>query len=220
MPLDKAKKRTLKLRRITIAVAIGFPILLLGPRILIHERTNARIATDLTKVPRSEVALVLGAKVYQSGNLSPILEDRVNKAVELYKSGRVKKLLMSGDNRFSHYNEPKRMAEYAISEGVNPKDVAMDFAGRRTYDSVYRAKEIFGLTGIVIVSQRCHVERAIFIADALGIKAHGLAADVPEHSSQYGNIKMALREIPAGLAAMIDLYVHHPYVVMGPKEKV
>ena len=209
-----------KVKKSLIFLTIAMAILILGPRLLIHARTSSRITSNTADVPNCDVGIVLGAKIFPSGALSQVLRDRVNKGIELYKAGKVKKLLMSGDNRVSHYNEPQRMAEYAIRAGVSPRDIATDFAGRRTYDSLYRAKHIFGLDDVVIVSQRCHVERALFIADAVGVRAHGLAADIPKHSREYGDVKMAIREFPACLAVLVDLYVRHPRVVMGSKEKI
>ncbi|MHB1001116.1 MAG: SanA/YdcF family protein [Armatimonadota bacterium] len=167
----------------------------------------------------TRVAVVLGAKVYPDGRLSLLLSDRVNKAVALYKAGKVEKILMSGDNRFAHYDEPTRMAEYAIRKGVDPDDVAMDFAGRRTYDSVYRAKHIFGLDGCIIVSQGFHLDRAIFLCRKLGIDGYGVAAD--EHMYMGGRVRFArIREIPACLSALADVYLLHPRPVMGRRERI
>jgi SanA protein len=140
----------------------------------------------------------------------------LNTAIKLYRAGKVDKLLMSGDNRFIHYNEPQRMRDYAIEHGVAPADIVMDYAGRRTYDSVYRAKHIFGLKSIVIVSQRSHVERALFISRRVGINACGVPADVKSH----WNARMAIREIPACVSAAIDVYIRHPKPVMGRRESI
>lgn len=203
-----------------LALILILPILCLLPKALIHLRTTSRVHSSTSDVPTCRVALVLGAKIYPGGGLSEVLRDRVDKAIDLYKAGKVKKLLMSGDNRVSHYNEPQRMAEYAIENGVDPKDVAMDFAGRRTYDSVFRAKHIFGLNEFVVVTQRCHAERAVFICDAMGVKACGAASDVEDHSNDPGDVKMAIREFPACCCVLLDLYVRHPYVVQGSREVI
>lgn len=210
----KFKKTIIKT---TILLVILCCILFI-PRCYIHSATTDRIFDDTNSVPHCRVAIILGAKIYSSGSLSPLLRDRVRKGIELYKSGRVDKLLMSGDNRVDHYNEPDRMAEYAIAHGVDSKDIGRDYAGRRTYDSIYRAKHIFGLDELLVVSQRAHAERAVFICDKLGIKANGCSADVPENMQSDGGIRMLLREYPAAVLVIFDLYIRHPSPVMGKKE--
>jgi SanA protein len=170
----------------------------------------------VNKAPHCRVALVLGARVKPDGRLSTLLEDRVKAAIKLYEAGAVEKLLMSGDNRVTHYNEPKRMCDYAVEHGVGREDVAMDFAGRRTYDSVYRAKRIFGLHRFIVVSQRFHVERALFICDHVGVKGLGFAADVKGHRS----LKVEIRELGACVGALVDVYLRKPRPVMGSRERI
>ena len=151
-----------------------------------------------------------------NGELSTLLRDRVDAGIDLYRAGKVRKLLMSGDNRFTHYNEPDRMREYAISCGVPAADIGCDYAGRRTYDSIYRAKYIFGLDSIIVVSQRFHLDRAIFLCKHLGIDAYALAADRPGHD----NPRVAIREIPACLFGLVDVYIRQPHPIMGRKETI
>lgn len=214
----KSGIRKVILKTITaIALLFGLGIV---PKYWISASTASRVFDDVKSVPHRRVALILGAKVYKSGNLSPLLRDRVDKGIELYKAGRVEKLLLSGDNRFEHYNEPDRMAEYAINHGVNPKDIVRDYAGRRTYDSVYRAKHIFGLDEMIVISQRSHAQRALFICDRLGIKAYGLAADVSFNMHSAGGTRMLIREFPASMLVISDLYFKRPHPVMGGKEKI
>ncbi|MCE5321985.1 YdcF family protein [bacterium] len=190
--------------------------ILVGARLWVHISTRNQVRTHIAAMPHGKIALVLGAKVHKNGKPATLLADRLNTAIRLYQAGRVDKLLMSGDNRFTHYNEPQRMRDYAVSHGVAPDDVVMDFAGRRTYDSIYRAKHIFGLSSIVIVSQRSHVERALFISKRIGIDACGVPADVKSH----WNARMSFRELPACFSAVIDVYVRHPKPVMGRKERI
>lgn len=196
-----------------LLICIIMPV---GARLYIHRCARSRVYSYVADVPKCRVALVLGAKIFPSGRLSVLLRDRVNTAVDLYKDGKVDKLLMSGDNRVHHYDEPTRMAEYAISRGVNPKDVAMDFAGRRTYDSIYRAKHVFGLDSVIVVSQGFHVDRAVFLCGALGIKGYGVSADVESQP----NLKAVIRELPACVNALLDVYVMHPHPVMGKPERI
>ncbi|HEY3298448.1 MAG TPA: ElyC/SanA/YdcF family protein, partial [Armatimonadota bacterium] len=119
-----------------------------------------------------------------------------------------------GDNSESHYDEPTRMMEYAIAEGVDPADVKMDFAGRRTYDSMYRAKHIFGLNKCVVVSQSYHLDRAIFLARHMGIDAWGYSSD------RHDSPRVRMREIPACMSAVFDLYIRHPIPILGNREQI
>jgi len=196
---------------------IGVLVLLCLPvftRVWVHLAVRGRIYNDIHKIPACKVALVLGARVRPNGTLSNSLVSRVDKAIALYKAGKVKKLLMSGDNRFVNYNEPERMKEYAVKRGVPPEDIVSDYAGRRTYDSVYRARHIFGRRRMIVVTQSFHIDRAIFLCEHLGVDAYGLS------SSNVGDIRATIREIPACLGAMVDVYLRHPHPVMGKKERL
>lgn len=123
------------------------------------------------------IAIVLGAKVWDDGSLSHALLDRVTTAVELYKAGKVKKLLMSGDNPTQAYDEPTAMKAEAIRQGVPENDVVLDFAGRRTYDTCYRAKEIFEIKKAIIVSQEFHLARSIYLCQNMEIDSIGIVAN-------------------------------------------
>ncbi len=166
------------------------------------------------EVPARRVALVFGAGVWPGGQLSPVLEDRVWTAVELYKAGKVDKLLMSGDNRFVDYNEPKHMGEYAQALGVPAEDIVLDYAGRRTYDSCYRAVHIFEVSEAILVTQHFHLPRALLIADGLGLEAVGMVADRRPYARADW---YSLREVLASVAAWWDVHVAHPLPVMGDK---
>jgi len=209
----RARRRLFRIAVILAVLAIGAPVL---ARLYIHHCARGRVFADVSRVPHRRVALVLGAGIKPDGRLSRLLEDRVQAAIKLYRVGAVEKLLMSGDNRVSHYNEPMRMRNYAIEHGVPRGDVAMDFAGRRTYDSVYRAKHIFGLDRLMVVSQRFHVERALFLCDHIGVKGIGFAADARGHR----NPRAEIRELGACLGALIDVYLRSPRPVMGRRERV
>lgn len=184
-------------------------------RATIHARARGRIYADIRAVPAAPVALVLGAGLRKDGLPTPALRDRVMTAVDLYKAGIVQKLLMSGDNRFVNYNEPAAMKTLAIRSGVPAEDIVLDYAGRRTYDSCYRAKEIFGVQRAVIVSQTFHLDRALFLCDAMGIPAVGVSAD----RAAYGPALRwwELREVAAITAAWWDVNVRHPVPVLGEK---
>lgn len=203
-------------RRMLAAVTLVAAVIVSAPlvaRTYMWLNARGRVYTDIDRVPKQRVAMVLGAGVRPNGRLSPSLEGRMKTAVDLYKAGKVRKLLMSGDNRFSHYNEPQRMRDYAIGKGVPAQDIVCDYAGRRTYDSVYRAKRIFGIDEMIVVSQGYHLDRSLFLADHIGVNACGVAAP-------YNSTRSAMREIPACLGAMVDVYLRHPHPVMGRKENI
>ena len=137
--------------------------------------------------------ILLGAGVW-GDNPSPMLEDRLLKGIELYNKGVAPKIIMSGDHGQKEYDEVNIMKEYAINEGVPSEDVFMDHAGFSTYESIYRAKEIFGVKKVVIVTQEYHLYRAIYIANKLGIKAYGVNADPRDYA---GQLYREVREILA-----------------------
>ena len=137
--------------------------------------------------------IVLGAGVW-GDNPSPMLEVRLLKGIELYNKGVAPKIIMSGDHGQKEYDEVNIMKEYAINTGVPSEDVFMDHAGFSTYESIYRAKEIFGVKKVVIVTQEYHLYRAIYIANKLGIKAYGVNADPRDYA---GQLYREVREILA-----------------------
>ncbi|MGH9766405.1 MAG: SanA/YdcF family protein [Blastocatellia bacterium] len=148
--------------------------------------------------PSPRVAVVFGASVYGNGALSPILADRVETAIGLYRARKVDRILVSGDARHPSYNEPKAMYEYLISHGALPKDVIVDTSGRSTYETCLRAKEAFGLTRAVLVSQGFHLSRALYIANQLGLDAVGMAGDMgTEQKIDYQGVREWAAEVKA-----------------------
>ncbi len=186
-------------------------------RLSINQRYDAAIYTEVEKVPPRRVAIVFGAYVFPSGRLSDALRDRVDAAIALYKAGKVQKLLFSGDNRFLDYNEPGRMREYALTQGVDNANIVLDYAGRRTYDTCYRAEYIFGVTDAVLVTQKFHLPRALFLCDNMGIDAVGFVADRHRYSEE---LWYELRETGALLFAWWDVNIGHSRPVLGEKEPI
>jgi SanA protein len=173
---------------------------------------------EVATIPTQKVVIVFGAGLTRSGEATPILKDRVETAAQLYFTGKVEKLLMSGDNRFLNYNEPEAMRHYALALGVPDTDIVLDYAGRRTYDTCYRAKAIFGVASATLVTQKFHLPRAIFLCNMLGVDGIGIAADnlaYRKRSLLYWN----LRELPATVTAFADL-VTHPLPVLGKPESI
>ena len=147
-----------------------------GERVIIPEQ-----AAELEEV---DCIIVLGCQVKTDGSLSHMLRDRLIRGVELYHAGASPKLLMSGDHGRVNYDEVNAMKAYAVENGVPSEDVFMDHAGFSTYETVYRAKEIFGADKVIIVTQEYHLYRALYIAEALGIEAYGVSADLNRYGGQ------------------------------------
>jgi SanA protein len=182
--------------------------------------TNSRITSDLSKLPNSDVALVLGTSRYLGpGQENPFFSNRIDAAAQLYLSGKVRKLLVSGDNGTEQYNETEQMRRALIEKGVPEKDIVMDYAGFRTFDSVVRSKAVFGQSKIIIVSQHFHLQRSLFIANKHGIDAWGYEAADPPHDGMYKRVMF--REVFARVSAVLDCYLlgtqpKYP----GPKEEI
>lgn len=153
-------------------------------------------AAQLTDV---DCILVLGCKVKDSGEPSDMLYDRLTRGVELYDLKAAPKLLMSGDHGQDHYDEVNAMKQFALDAGVPSVDIFMDHAGFSTYESIYRAKEVFGVQKMIIVSQEYHLYRALYIAQELGVEAYGVSADYRNYSGQ------AARDIREVLARVKDV---------------
>ena len=189
-----------------LGIAVGLPVWTLTARYTGH----IHLTSD--SVPERAVALVFGAGYWPDGTPSDVMKDRVEAAVDLYRSGRVHRVLFSGDHRFVDYNEPDKMREYAMGLGLPEDAIVLDYAGRRTYDTCYRARDIFGLREVVLVTQRYHLPRALDTCQGLGIDAVGYAAD----RRPYAYIRTYwLREVPALWLAWWEMRVTHPVPVLG-----
>ncbi len=169
---------------------------------------------NLYEIPETPVAVVFGAGYWPNGALSRMLKDRLDASIELYTAGRVEKLLFSGDNRVVDYNEPEKMLDYALAQGVPREDIVLDYAGRRTYDTCYRARHIFQVRDVVLVTQRYHLPRALETCQVLALEATGYAADRQPYPRREFAWYVA-REILAIWKAWWDIYVQHPVPVLG-----
>lgn len=148
--------------------------------------TASRVLTpeEAAQLQDVDCILVLGCLVRSEGNPSDMLADRLRRGVELYKEGAAPKLLMTGDHGRTNYDEVNTMKQYAIDEGIPSQDIFMDHAGFSTYESMYRARDIFQAKKILIVTQEYHLYRAIYVAQALGLDAYGVSADYRNYSGQ------------------------------------
>lgn len=174
---------------------------------------------SVENVPVRRVAIVFGAEVKKDGTPSAVLRDRVETAVALYKSGKVEKILMSGDNRFVDYNEPESMRQYAVSLGVPNEAIVLDYAGRRTYDTCYRAREIFQVDSAILVTQGFHLPRALFLCNSFSVEAVGVEADNYYYLKRL-RLVWYIRETLATTQAVWDVYVKHPMPVLGEPEPI
>lgn len=213
--LNRVNKAIVKI--IKIALLSGLAILIL-PRVITALYSIPHIYS-VQNVPPASVAIVFGAGLWRDGTPTPVLRDRIATAAELYLTGKVQKILMSGDNSRIDYNEPAAMRQYAISLGVPEKAIELDYAGRRTYDTCYRARAIFGVEEAVLITQRFHLPRALYTCNALGIRAVGVASDrqVYRRSSL---LIWNLRELPATLTALLQVHLTHPVPILGKPEPI
>ena len=162
---------------------------------------------------KADCILILGAGV-KDGKPKPMLRDRLLTGIELYKSGAADKIIMSGDHGRADYDEVNVMRAFAIEQGVRAEDIFLDHAGFSTYDSVYRAKNIFGAENIIIVSQKYHLYRALYIAKKLGAESLGVAGDLNPYG---GQLKRDIREIIARDKDFFKCIIKPEAEIMGDK---
>lgn len=163
------------------------------------------ITSDLDNLPKAKVAVILGTSTYlTNGNKNLYFVYRMDAAEELYKSGKVEYILVSGDNRHKEYNEPIAMQKALLDRGIPEDRIVLDYAGFRTLDSMIRAKDVFGQSQFIVVSQRFHNERAVYIARHREIQATGYNARDVNVSAGF---KTQLREVLARVKMMLDLYI-------------
>ncbi len=191
----------------TIIIVITFLISsVFLPYYIIQIKTENKLFDKMSLIPYNKVALVLGtSKKLSNGNINLYFKYRVNAAVRLFNSGKIKYILVSGDNGIDGYDEPTDFKNELIKKGIPTERIYLDYAGFRTLDSVVRANKIFGQNSITIISQKFHNERAVFLAELKGLKAVGFNAK--SVSRKYG-IKVYLREYLARTKVFIDIIYH------------
>jgi len=210
----RLRRPLLLLSTALLAICVGFALIHRAIHVYDSRIINDPGRLDTTDWSRPRVAIVFGASVYSSGELSPTLEDRVTTAITLYRAGKIDRILVSGDNRHPSYNEPRAMQEYLISHAVAPRDVIVDYAGRSTYETCLRAHEIFGLNRAVLVTQRFHLPRALYIANELGLDASGVATD-PDQTRTLGY--QSARELLAEIKAYLNVRLVPPRTILGER---
>lgn len=212
-------KKVLKMLLKILLIILILGVIFLGiPRLITAIYSNSRVFS-VSNVKAERAAIVFGAGLRRDGTPTTILRDRVETAAALYQAGKVEKLLFSGDNSYLDYNEPGSMKQYALELGIPEEAIILDYAGRRTYDTCYRAKYIFGLDRALLVTQPYHLPRAVFTCNMLGLESSGVYAD------NYPYRKFALgfwnlRELPATLVAFWELFIRSPQPILGDKEPI
>ena len=159
-----------------IVIILFFIMLIINLNMIINSYKQI-IKDEESKIQNIDCLLVLGAGIIENSRPTLMLKDRLDKSIELYKKGFAQKIIMSGDHSKINHDEVGIMKRYAIERGIPSKDIFMDHAGFCTYDSIYRAKEIFGAEKIIIVTQKYHLYRALYIANKLRLEAYGIKSD-------------------------------------------
>lgn len=169
---------------------------------------------SVANVPKHSLAVVFGAGVYPSGEPTPFLQSRLLTAVQLYTAGKVRVLLMSGDNSSSHYNEPVAMKRFVVAHGVPAGAVVLDYAGYDTYDTCYRVHNLFGVDSAILVTHGYHLPRALMTCNDLGIKSVGVKAD--RAGSSFSKTYL-IREVLSTNKALFQLTFKPKPAILGPK---
>lgn len=196
-----------------IVLLIGIAAVSLSVYMVKATEKNIFTADTFKNDEKADCILILGAGV-KDGKPKPMLRDRLLTGIELYKSGAADKIIMSGDHGRADYDEVNVMRAFALEQGVRAEDIFLDHAGFSTYDSVYRAKNIFGAENIIIVSQKYHLYRALYISEKLDVKAAGVSANLNTYG---GQLKRDIREIIARDKDFFKCIVKPEAEIMGDK---
>lgn len=192
-------------------VAALLAVLIAVSNFWIVASSRSYVYRDVSAVPTNEVGLVLGtSRALRGGRPNPHFDTRIAAAAALYRAGKIKRLLLSGDNRRPDYDEPTDMKNALLARGIPESAMTLDYAGLRTLDSMVRARTVFGQTRLTIITEDFHAPRAVFLARRQGIEAVAFSAEpVPMRFS----LRSQTREIGARVKAVLDVYVLHT----GPK---
>ncbi|MHB9753918.1 SanA/YdcF family protein [Streptomyces sp. BYX5S] len=205
--------RTRQGRRRTVQGLMAACVIALLPATWLFTTTGDRLRT-VADVPRTDVGVVFGAGLWD-GEPSPYLAHRLDAAAELYRTGKVEVLLVTGDNSRVEYDEPDAMRAYLTRHGVPSDAVVSDYAGFDTWDSCVRAKKIFGVDRAVLVTQGFHARRAVALCEAAGVSSYGIGVDEPHDVTWYAG---GAREMLAAAKAALDVTVRPDPHFLGPEE--
>jgi SanA protein len=208
-----------KVYKPTIIILIVLSLIsILWANSTIDKQTRNKIYSETDSIPANNVGLLLGtSKFLKSGVPNQYFDNRISATVQLYKAGKIKNIVISGDNSKKNYNEPEDMKNELIKHGIPESRIYLDFAGFRTYDSVFRMKEIFGQHRFTIISQEFHNQRAVYIANSLKLNAIGFnAKDV----NAYNGFKTKIREKFARVKVFVDLIFDKKPKFLGEKIEI
>jgi len=180
--------------------------------VIVFSKSHNYLYDSADDIPGCYTAIVLGAKVSPEGKPSDFLQDRLDMAIELYNRKKVIRILLSGDHGQTTYDEVNNMKCYLIDHGINTKDIFLDHAGFDTYNSMVRAKEVFQVKDVIIISQEFHLSRAVYIARSKGLVAYGIKADKKEYASLK---RLKIREILAKVKAFAEVTMHKKPKYLG-----
>ncbi|MEV5610568.1 ElyC/SanA/YdcF family protein [Streptomyces sp. NPDC052225] len=205
--------RTRTGQRRAVQAVMGLCVLALLPATWLFASTGDRLRS-VADVPRTDVAVVFGAGLWD-GEPSPYLAHRLDAAAELYRAGRIRVVLVTGDNSRTEYDEPSAMRAYLARHGVPKRAVVNDYAGFDTWDSCVRAKKIFGVDRAVLISQGFHIRRAVALCEAAGVASYGVGVEEPHDVTWYGG---GAREVFAAGKAALDAVVRPAPRFLGERE--
>ncbi|MGW4227270.1 SanA/YdcF family protein [Streptomyces bauhiniae] len=206
--------RTVRGRRRLVRGVVGACVLALLPSAWLYVSTADRLRTA-ADVPRTEVAVVFGAGLWNGGP-SPYLAHRLDAAAGLYRTGRIKAVLVTGDNSRQDYDEPSAMRTYLSRHGVPAERIVSDYAGFDTWDSCVRARRVFGVHRAVLISQTFHIRRAVALCEAAGVSSYGLGVNDKHDATWYYG---GTREVFAAGKAALDAAFHPSPEFLGPRER-
>jgi SanA protein len=197
-----------------ILAAIVISILTIILNFYIHQYSREYIYSSIKDIPFAYTGLVPGSLVFSDSSLSPIVKDRVDKAIELYKACKIKRFLLSGDHGTKKYDEVNCMKKYMKDKGIPEEDIFLDHAGFDTYSSIVRADKVFKIKDMIIVSQEFHLSRALYIARKKGLTTYGFVADKQTYS---GIRSMKMREYLANIKAFFSVLFNISPHFLGPE---
>ncbi|MDT0676202.1 SanA/YdcF family protein [Autumnicola musiva] len=195
--------RLVKKSILTLAICVVLAsLIVLGFEAYIQRDTAPLIYDQIENVPPAETVIVLGASVHSNGKLSPVLQDRIETAIDLYTSGKVEQILVSGDHKTENYDEVGAMRNYLLQHGIPENKILEDHAGFDTYDSMYRSQQVIGISDAIVVTQRFHLPRTMFIAKNLGLNYKGFVADKKQYET---STRLVRREKLANFKALWEV---------------
>ena len=212
-------KQTKRIVLLVLAVlAVAAIAVTIAANISVNRTAEGLCYNSTSKIPYHRVGLLLGTSRFgRRGNPNPYFDNRITACAELYHAGKISKVLVSGDNSRKGYNEPEDMKQALVEAGVADNDIVLDYAGFRTYDSMVRAKRVFGQDSLTVISQRFHNERALYIARRIGVVAVAYNAD--DINFRASKTRVTIREWLARTRMALDLlFMHDPHFLGEPIE--